>query len=315
MKPINIFKKLIVSSILLLGLSTALQGQTVLETLEIQADEAKQVQAGTQIKHLIVNANINSVGQLLVPTGVVNVEKLTLKYAFVKGDWNFVSFPSDLLNLNDPTQTNLSTLGFQQALLGQRIYQIREFDSAVKSEELDNVSPWIRLSTPTMYAGKGYLIQIAGTVASDVETIEFYFNNLELKPDVALDRAVIDMDLTGKPSLQTYEVNISGANVKSNTLNVKILNDQQHVPAPINYEAAVVDAKFLFTENNEAFRLVLPDDSECKILIMDKRMKRVVKALSYTAPAEIPISLFKKGTYKALIEYGNATAIKELKIR
>ncbi len=297
-------------TIMLVSVSMVASAQSIVETVQIEATESVKVAGGTTIKNLIVNADKNNCGQLIVEGGVVEVEKLTYRFKLLKDDWTMLAFPSDIPNLLDPLASNLSALGYKFNIGVGKIFQLKNYNTASGLND-----GWKIMTKANIIGSKAYIISLMGAEVGESDIIEFYFYNVNLDISNGVNRAVVDVDLSGKPNQQNYELTVSALNASSTPLKVTIYNDQETAPQPIDYIAAVADAKLIFTEDNQAFRIVLPTDEVCKVLVMDKRMKKTVQAIEYVSPAMIPVSVFKKGTYKLLMEYGGVTGIKDLKVK
>ena len=169
--------------------------------------------------------------------------------------------------------------------------------------------PWIQITTPEMKAGAAYLIYVV-TGTTDMFDLEFYFDNVTLNSAKAVNNMFVDVDLTGKEVLKNYNVQINARNIKANTLNVAVYNEPENVVIPVNHAETLKDAAVIMTEENDGFRITLPDAQITKVIITDRKMKKVLKAVEYVAPAVIRLDGLKPGTYKAVIEYGSAVEVK-----
>ena len=310
MKRIKYTLRKALFSVMLVSASMVVSAQSVVETMQIEATESVKVAGGTTIKNLIVNADKNTCGQLVVEGGVVQVEKLTYRFKLLKDDWTMLAFPSDIPNLLEPLASNLSTLGYKLNIGVGKVFQLKNYNTASGLSD-----GWKIMTKANIIGNKAYIISLMGNEVGESDIVEFYFYNVNLDIANGVNRAVVDVDLTGKPTQQNFELTVSALNASSNPLKINIYNDQETAPQPIDYVAAVADAKLIFTEDNQAFRIVLPTDEVCKVLVMDKQMKKTIQAIEYVSPAMIPVSEFKKGSYKLLMEYGGVTGIKDLKVK
>ncbi len=308
----NNIRKITLSILLILGFSVAGVSQTVVETLEIGALESVSVDGGTTIKNLIVNADKNSSGQLVVEGGVVQVEKLTYRFKFNKEEWTLIAFPSDIANIMDASSSNLVAAGYRQNIGISKVIQLKSFNPDAALNDRDT---WKISTGSSILGGKAYLVAVSGRDIAEFDEVEFYFNNLNFDLSNNVSTAVVEVDLHGKALNQAYNVTISALNANSNVLNVSVFNEGNGQPHPVDFEEAVANAKLIFTEDDSAFRIVLPTNEIAKVVVMDKKMKKTIQGFEYSSPAEIPVSLFKKGNYKLLLEYGGVIGIKELKIK
>ena len=294
-------------AIVLSGLFTAgvVVAQSTENVLEIQSSQTVRLNANTVIDRLIVNADKESSGELIIESGVVQVKKMTYRMSLKPAEWTMISLPSDIANLNDTNATNIAKAGLIQNS-GAKRYLVKRYDAharAIGSE------PWIQITTPEMKAGAAYLIYVV-TGTTDMFDLEFYFDNVTLNSAKAVNNMFVDVDLTGKEVLKNYNVQINARNIKANTLNVAVYNEPENVVIPVNLAEALKDAAVIMTEENDGFRITLPDAQIAKVIITDRKMKSVLKAVEYVAPAVIRLDGLKPGTYKAVIEYGSAMEVK-----
>ena len=69
---------------------------------------------------------------------------------------------------------------------------------------------------------------------------------------------------------------------------------------------------FTFTPDKRGIRLTLPDQTPAKIAIYNKKGTKLMKAVRYVAPMVLDLSDLKSGTYQMVINYGDATAVKNI---
>ncbi|MDD3490819.1 MAG: hypothetical protein PHR62_13140 [Paludibacter sp.] len=294
-------------AIVLSGLFTAgvVVAQSTENVLEIQSSQTVRLNANTVIDRLIVNADKESSGELIIESGVVQVKKMTYRMRLKPAEWTMISLPSDIANLNDTNATNIAKAGLIQNS-GAKRYLVKRYDAQARAIGSE---PWIQITTPEMKAGAAYLIYVV-TGTTDMFDLEFYFDNVTLNSAKAVNNMFVDVDLTGKEVLKNYNVQINARNIKANTLNVAVYNEPENVVIPVNHAEALKDAAVIMTEENDGFRITLPDAQITKVIITDRKMKKVLKAVEYVAPAVIRLDGLKPGTYKAVIEYGSAMEVK-----
>ena len=294
-------------AIVLSGLFTAgvVVAQSTENVLEIQSSQTVRLNANTVIDRLIVNADKESSGELIIESGVVQVKKMTYRMRLKPAEWTMISLPSDIANLNDTNATNIAKAGLIQNS-GAKRYLVKRYDAQARAIGSET---WIQITTPEMKAGAAYLIYVV-TGTTDMFDLEFYFDNVTLNSAKAVNNMFVDVDLTGKEVLKNYNVQINARNIKANTLNVAVYNEPENVVIPVNLAEALKDAAVIMTEENDGFRITLPDAQITKVIITDRKMKKVLKAVEYVAPAVIRLDGLKPGTYKAVIEYGSAMEVK-----
>lgn len=279
--------------------------QSTENVLEIQSSQTVRLNANTVIDRLIVNADKESSGELIIESGVVQVKKMTYRMRLKPAEWTMISLPSDIANLNDTNATNIAKAGLIQNS-GAKRYLVKRYDAQARAIASE---PWIQITTPEMKAGAAYLIYVV-TGTTDMFDLEFYFDNVTLNSAKAVNNMFVDVDLTGKEVLKNYNVQINARNIKANTLNVAVYNEPENVVIPVNHAETLKDAAVIMTEENDGFRITLPDAQIAKVIITDRKMKSVLKAVEYVAPAVIRLDGLKPGTYKAVIEYGSAMEVK-----
>ncbi|MBN2765768.1 MAG: hypothetical protein JXR27_05290 [Paludibacteraceae bacterium] len=295
--------------VLLFVLVLPVSAQTIVDSLVIEADETVVLQGNKTIDKLIVHADKVSTGQLVIESGVVQVNKLTYRFALKQAEWTMLSIPTDIHNLNDPAVSNLSSVGLTQNS-GTSRYLIKKFDSQAYA----NLSqPWVQITTPELKGGEAYLFYVV-TGSADMFNLEFYFNNLSFNQSAGPGRVLVDLDLQGREILKNYNIQINATNVKTNDLVIQVYNEPENVVIPVNHAEALHDANILFTEDNDGIRITLPDSQMSRVIITNKKMSKVFKTIEYVSPAVIRLNDLKPGTYRAIVAYGPATEIKTFKL-
>ena len=87
-------------------------------------------------------------------------------------------------------------------------------------------------------------------------------------------------------------------------------------PQPVNRAQALQQARFTYNAQTREIRLTLPDDYPAKIAIYkNKAMTKLYKAVKYISPMAIDVSGLKKGTYQAIVQYGDAVEMKKIEVK
>ncbi len=313
MKKLNIItlQQLVMTTLFLFGFGLSSIAQDVVEELEVGKTEVIKISNTTVIKNLIINADKNNSGQLNIESGVVTVEKLTYRLTLEKDDWTMVAFPSAIQHVLEPEFTNFAALGFKHNIGLDKVFQFKKFNPV---EAMDDRNAWRIVTDKRIEGGEAYQLSISGNAVTTPVAVDFYFSNISFGVNEAANNAIVDLDLKGKTNKESYFVTISTINADAEPLTVEVYNDLAFAPIPVNHQVAIDESRFIFTEENDAFRIVLPNDEPCRLLIMDKKMKKVIEAIEYVSPATIPTADLKRGKYKVVMQYGPATGIKDLKI-
>ncbi len=295
--------------LMVLVASTGAFAQQLVERLEIQKNDSVILTTTTRIKELVIHADKNSSGQLMVSSGVVQVDRLVLKFTFVPAEWTVIGFPAAIADLRDPSVSNLTSLGLNFGS-GSKRFQLRRYDPVMRAQEKD---PWVTANDASVPANSGLMMQVT-TGSSTPQEVEFYFDNTTLSARQQENEILIDLDMQGKAMQQVYQVRIEPVNAAGRPLEIEVLNAPQMAPAPLNYAEELVAANIYFNEDKSAIRIALPTSETAKVVVMDRRMKKVIDAYEYISPAAIPVAHLRKGSYRLLIEYGGASEVKSLKI-
>jgi hypothetical protein len=302
--------KFLYTMLLVLLVSTGTFARDVVERLEIQKNDSVTLTGNTHIKELLVHADKNGSGQLIINSGIVQVDKLILSFSFSPNEWTPIAFPSTIEDLRMPQSTNIAELGINFGSGAKRL-QMRRYDQDARAIDREG---WIATNNPFVPANTGVLINVV-TGSTSPQAIEFYFNNTTLsnvEPDADI---LIDLDMKGKMMQQDYTVTIQPVNAAGTPLEVVVRNAPSLAPAPINYAEELAVASIYFTEDQQAIRLALPNSEPARILLMDRKMKKVIDAYQYVSPAAIQVGHLRKGTYHLLVEYGPASEIKTFRIK
>lgn len=263
------------------------------------------IAGGSDINELIVYGDSESVGQVVVDNGVVNVKRMVLKYTFKPGEWNHLSFPS---NFNLADISDLSTKGFRYATEegNSGTFLLREFNSQLRAENV-NESPWISPATPDVVGAKGYIMKLESGDETPVE-ITFVMNNVALDFENTLRNIFLSVDLTNVEPESRQTVYLRPSNVKGNTLRVDIRFTPTDLSLlPVNHAKALEQMRVTHTPIRGAIRLTLPEQTPARVAIFDKKGKKMLKAFNYISPMKIDISDLKPDTYRMVVVYGNAS--------
>lgn len=284
----------------------------VISGLEVGRDETVSLKGNHSFDELIVHADRNSSGQVDVKNGVVNVNKLILKYTFVPGEWNFIAFPAgaDIEKISD-----FADLGFAYNSPVGPTYYIEKYDTKDRADGSDKVA-WTSLDSPIVEGMKGYAVAIGGTDSLEPVEVTFTFDNLGLDLSTFSQDFNIALNLTDKSAGSTTKVTVRPVNAKGNDLNVDVeLTTAATAKLPINYERALSEARFTFAGNGkQAIRFTLPDQTPARVVFFDKGGKNMVKAVKYISPMAIDVSDLKPGSYNVVVSYGNAVRTFEINL-
>lgn len=282
------------------------------KSMVIKANERKELEGGHDIDELVIYADVNSAGQAVVKSGIVNVKKLVLKYKFVPGQWNYIAFPSDL---NIETISDLKAQGLTCASEegAENTYLLREYNSRQRSETPD-VSPWTSVMSGNVSAMKGYIMKIERADDTPVE-ITFNIDNVALDFENTMRTINLSVDMSKCEPETRHTVYIRPTNVKGNTLRV----DMRYVPAsrediPLNHAKALEAMRVTRTQDGNAIRLTLPEQTPAKVAIFDRKGEKMLKAVRYVSPMKIDVSDLKPGKYRMVVIYGPASIEKEFEL-
>ena len=285
---------------------------TLVKGLEVERDQRVTLKGNQTLDELIIHADRASAGQVDVKDGIVNVNNLILKYTFVPGEWNFLSFPA---TVNVEKISNFSDLGFSFNNPVGGAYFIEEYNTALRAQDPEG-DAWQSLQSPVMQGMRGYAVGINNFNGDAPVEVEFHLSNVDLDLSQHERPFNVSLDLTSWNSGETRKVTVSPVNVDGNSLDVNVhFKPADMSKMPMNYERALEDARFTFAGNNrQALRLTLPDQTPAKVVFFDKNGKKVIKAVRYVSPMAINITDLKPGTYQVAVAYGNATRLFTLEL-
>ncbi len=276
------------------------------KALIIGKDERVELEGGHDIDELVVYADANSAGQAIVSSGIVNVKKLVLKYSFVPGEWNYISFPSDL-DLDMISDLNDKGFFFNVAEDIPGTFLIREYDTRLGAEDPD-ASPWTDLESPKVKGMKGYIMKLDDGGNTDPVDITFTMDNVELDFENTIRPLYLTLDMTECMPESRHTVYVRPSNVKGNTLRVDVrFSPSDLSELPVNHARALEEMRVTHTPVRGAIRLTLPEQTPARVAIYDKEGKHLIKAVRYVSPMKINISDIAPGTYRLVVVYGPAS--------
>lgn len=271
--------------------------------------ERLELSNGDVVDELTVYADPGSRGQVVVSDGYAQVKKLILKYTFRPGEWNFITFPA---NMNLDRVSNLNELGYKFND-NQKAYFICEYNTRQRAENPEKTA-WTQLASPDVVRNKGYIMGVSRSADNPDNTpveVTFTFENTTLGVDASGDGSMnVELDMMQVKPGTTVPVYVEPDGVKGAPLKVMVTFSPKDLSQlPVNYAAALDEARITFIPDRSGIRLTLPTQDPAKVVIFDRK-DRIVKAVSYTAPYVIDIRTLKPGEYRAYIQYGNASAVK-----
>lgn len=285
----------------------------ITKELIIARDERVEIDGGYDIDRLTVYADAQSSGQAIVRNGVVNVKSLELKYTFVPGEWNYLSFPTDL-DLNAISDLNEKGYYLNNTAAGRGAYTIRAYDTRAKADYPDE-SPWYALETYMVKGLKGYIMMLDSSLGTDPVEITFTIDNMSLDFESTIRPLHLTLDMTQSQPGSVQTVYIRPANVKGNTLKVNVRFDPTDESVlPVNHAKALDAMRVTYTPNRKGIRLTLPDQTPAKVALYGLDDMRLVKAVRYVCPMMIDISDIPAGSYRLVVGYGPATTTRIIEL-
>lgn len=277
--------------------------------LEVQKNEYVEISGPDELDQLIIHADKESVGQVSVKDGIINVHKIVLKYTFIPGEWHYLTFPA---NVNLDKISNLNDLGYTYNAYGAPAYYLREYSTMGHETNPFGDSDWMIPEQPEAMSGKGYTISIDDRLTTDPVEVTFTIDNTGLDMKSILSSLGLTLDLSSLKPGDTQTLTISSANpeIDSNQLTIDVVYQPTDLSSlPLNHQDALDRMRFVFVGQHKAIRLTLPDQTPARVVFFDKNGKKVMKAVRYVAPNVIDLSDMKPGTYNMAVAYGPATRI------
>ena len=276
----------------------------------VPRDGRLELNSGDVVDELTVYADPDSRGQVVVKGGgYAEIKKLRLKYTFTPGKWNFVTFPADV---NIDRISNLSQLGYRLND-NRKAFYICEYSTRLRAEKPE-ADAWAQLPTADVVRNKGYIMGISRSADNPDNTpveVTFVFENTTLGIDDSGNGSLnVELNMTDVEPGTAVPVYVRPDGIKGAPLKVMVTFSPEDLSVlPVNYTAALDEARITFLPDDSGIRLTLPTQDPAKVVIFDRK-DRIVKAVNYIAPYAIDIRTLAPGEYRAYIQYGNATAVK-----
>lgn len=279
----------------------------------VAQDERVELEGPLSVKEMTVFADNLSSGQVLVKSGLVSVEKMSLKYTFRPGEWTYIAFPSDM-NLDEVSDLNDKGYYFNNTREGAGGYYISSYNTRLRSDS-DVESPWETLTSPAVKGLKGYIMCVDGGLGDDPVEITFTMNNLELDLSSTIRPIHLTLDMSYSDPGSEQAVYVRPANVKGNTLKVNVkFKPSDEWSLPVNHAHALKSMRVTYTPRRTGIRLTLPDQTPARVGIFDEKGEKLLKAVNYVAPMMIDLSDLSKGKYVVAVVYGPASAVREIEL-
>lgn len=277
--------------------------------LDVKRDEYVEISGPDTLDELIVHADKDASGQVTVKDGLVNVKTLFIKYTFVPGDWNYISFPSDL---DIDKISDFREKGYTYNAYGAPAYFIKEYATRDRADAPDGES-WKLLDRPFVKGLKGYIMGIDESASEPVE-ITFRIDNVELELGTIARALSLSLDLSGFEPDSDHEITIAPANVAGDNLTLTVHYAPDKTSLPVNHAKALEAMRHTFVGDKKALRLTLPDQTPARVVFFDEKGKKIVKAVRYISPMAIDITDLKPGIYNVAVGYGNANRVIQIEL-
>ena len=286
---------------------------TLTRGLEITPGESVEISGPDVLDQIVICADKSHSGEVIVKNGIVDVRQIVLKYTFVPGEWNYISFPSDV-DINKIS--DLGAMGFGLNAYNAPAYYIKEFDTEIFATNPD-ADPWVLLDTPKVKGLKGYIMSIDTPNATDPVEVTFVIDNTKVDLSDMTRSLGLTVDFSGMEvgSEQTLSVASANPNISSNQLRVTVKFEPNNTSSlPINHAKALEAMRYTFVGNHKAIRLTLPDQTPARVVFFDEKGKKMVKAVRYVSPYVIDLQDLKPGKYNMVVTYGQATRTCEIEL-
>lgn len=279
----------------------------VTDRLIVKRDERVQIDGDQDVDELIVYADAHSSGQVVVSGGVANVKKLIIKYTFVPGEWNYISFPSSV-NLDEIS--DLNEKGYRRG----EGYQLMGYNSRVRSHT-PSLTPWEEMASADVTAKVGYALRLDPSLGTEPQEITFVITNVSLDLDSGIGDLHLTLDMSHSEPGSVQSVYVKPANVKGNILkvNVRFRPDDESL-LPVNHANALETMRVTFTADRKGLRFTLPDQTPARVALFSEDGTQMVKAVRYVAPMVMDISDVPSGSYQLVINYGPASTTRTLNL-
>lgn len=276
-------------------------------SLVVNPGERAVLDRDETLQEIVIYGNREAVGQVAVEGAMINARKITLKYTFVPGEWHHLVFPSDI---NLDVASDLLTKGYTLNNRNPRsgAYYVQSFDTrrnATNPEE----SPWVAIDEPTLKGRTGYVMKLSDKGGKEPVEVSFVIDNEQLNLDRESLPMILALDVSSMRPFSTQDVYVKAIGAASNTLKIKVdFRPENPDELPVNHALALESMRVTVSPEGSALRLTLPNQDEARVVIMDRKGRKLLKAVKYTSPNAIDISDLRPGQYRMAIRYGNATA-------
>lgn len=276
-------------------------------SLVVNPGERAVLDRDETLQEIVIYGNREAVGQVAVEGAMINARKITLKYTFVPGEWHHLVFPSDInLDVASDLLTKGYTLNNPNGPKGA--YFVQSFDTrrnATNPEE----SPWTSVDEPTLKGRTGYVMKLSDKGGKEPVEVSFVIDNEQLNLDRESLPMILALDVSSMRPFTTQDVYVKAIGAASNTLKIKVdFRPENPDELPVNHALALETMRVTVSPEGSALRLTLPNQDEARVVIMDRKGRKLLKAVKYTSPNAIDISDLRPGQYRMAIRYGNATA-------
>lgn len=288
---------------------SVVQTYRLMRGLEVGRDEVVSIKTSQTLDEVIVHADRESSGQIRVEKGILNVKKLILKYTFVPGEWSYIAFPSsvDIRKISD-----FADKGFAFNNEFGPAYYIQTLTAGVNPSD---AAGWVSLESPLVKGMKGYAMSIGNTASNEPVEITFTFDNVGLDMTEHVRPVGATLNLSAMSAGDKQIVTVTPEKVDGASLNVTVTYQPSDLSQqPLDFNRALNEARFTFSDNRRKLRLTLPDMTPARVVFFNENGNKVVKAVKYVSPQAIDVSNLKRGTYNVAVEYGNATRIFKVEI-
>lgn len=259
------------------------------------------------LQEIVIYGNREAVGQVAVEGAMINARKIILKYTFVPGEWHHLVFPSDInLDVASDLLTKGYTLNNPNGRKGS--YHVQSFDTRRNATNPDE-SPWTPVDEPTLKGRTGYVMKLSDKAGKEPVEVSFVIDNEQLNLDRESLPMILALDVSSMRPFTSQDVYVKAIGAASNTLKIKVdFRPENPDELPVNHALALESMRVTVSPEGSALRLTLPNQDEARVVIMDRKGSKLLKAVKYTSPNAIDISDLRPGQYRMAIRYGNATA-------
>lgn len=286
----------------------------LVHSLVVRPGERAVLDRDETLQEIVIYGNRESVGQVAVDGAMINARKITFKYTFVPGQWHHLVFPSDI-NLDQASDLRAKGYALNNPTPYGGGYFVQSFDTRANALN-PGESPWVSIEDPVLKGRTGYVMKLSDNLGTDPVEVTFTIDNEQLNLDGGALPMMLSLDLTRMRPYTSQDVYVKALGVASNTLKVKVdFQPEDPESLPVNHEAALEDMRIVITPDASGMRLTLPNQDEARVVILDRKGKRVIKAVKYVSPFLIDISDLRNGEYQVGVRYGEATTTRTISIK